>query len=102
MSAPDGRCRRMEFRKAGTLTAGDNPELYFFDVDGEEVVVGVSGEALQQFQDERRYLTREEKVDLTALFLKRHIEAGTPLISEFLFIRGSELAGLWRDLGLAA
>ena len=98
--APDGRPKTAQFKKAGFLAAGDQPELYFFGVDREQVVVGISGAALRQFQLDRRYLSREEKIDLAGLLLKQRIEAGLPLVSESLYIRGDELEGLARELGL--
>ncbi len=92
----------MEFKKAGFLAMGDEPELYFFHVGGEEVVVGISGETLRRFQRGRRYLSREEKVDLAGLWLKQRIEAGTPLVAQNLLIRDEELAALAGELGLKA
>lgn len=99
-AGPDGQQRDVGFTKAGFLPLGDQPELYFFSVAGDEVVVGISGQALRRFQQGRRYLSREEKIDLAGLLLKRRIEAGTPLVSENLFLRDEELAGLARELGL--
>ena len=97
---PQGRSHAVEFQKAGFLTTGDQPELYFFLVDGEEVVVGVSGEALRALQQGRRYLTREQKIDVAGLHLKRRLEAGKTLVPENLYVR-SELGGLLQDLGIA-
>src|SRR5580704_15677456 len=86
-SAPDGKLLPVEFIRAGFLTAGDQPELYFFRVDGEEVVVGVSGSALRRVEQGRRRLSREEKIDLTGLRLKRQIEIGAALEPQNLFVR---------------
>jgi hypothetical protein len=97
--APDGRNVPVEFRKAGFLTLGDNPELYFFAVAGEEAVVGISGDALKRAQ-ERRRLTREEKIDLAGNWLKRQIEAGVRLHSEHLFLRDEELAQMAGELSI--
>ncbi len=96
----DGQRWAVEFKKAGFLALGDQPELYFFEVAGAEAIVGISGDALRRFQQGRRYLSREEKIDLAGLLLKRRIEAGTPLVSEYLLIRDEDLAGLASDLGL--
>ena len=85
--------------KAGFLTAGDQPELYFFRVAGEEVVVGMSGNSLRRFQQGRKSLSREAKIDLAGLLLKNQIEAGTALESKNLFLRDEELARLAGDLG---
>jgi len=98
---PDGQLRAVEFRRAGFLTVGDTPELYFFQVAGEEVVVGVSGGALKRFEQGRR-LSREEKIDLAGLWLKRQIEAGVALDSQNLFLRDEELAGMAGDLSIQA
>ena len=98
---PDGKSRSVEFIRAGFLTAGDQPELYFFRVAGEQVVVGISGSALRRFE-ERRRLSREEKTDLAGLMLKRQIEAGTSLDSQNLFLRDGELAKLASELGFRA
>ncbi len=98
----DGVLRTAQFSKAGILALGDQPELYFFDVDGQEVVVGISGEALREFQRRRRYLSREEKIDLAGLQLQRQIEGARPLVSESLYIRREqELEALVTDLGLS-
>ena len=96
---PDGRNVSVEFRKAGFLTLGDKPELYFFGVAGEEIVVGISGSALKRMEQKRR-LSREEKIDLTGGWLKRRIEAGVRLDSENLFLRDEELAQMAGDLSI--
>jgi hypothetical protein len=100
-TSPDGTLLPVEFIRAGFLTAGDQPELYFFRVAGDQVVVGISGSALQRFEEGRR-LTREEKTDLAGLMLKRQIEAGTSLDSQNLFLRDRELAQLAGELGIPA
>jgi len=102
VAGPDGRPRTAQFKKAGIAALGDQPELYFFDLHGEDVVVGLSGEALREFQRQRCYLSREEKIDLAGLQLKRQIEQGRALVSESLFIGGKELEGLMANLGLPA
>lgn len=99
--APDGCVRRVEFARAGLLAAGDHPELYFFSVDGQEAVVGLSGAALRAWQGAHRYLTREEKIDVAGLLLKQRIEQGAPLDSAALYVAEKDLAALLADLGLA-
>ncbi len=100
---PDGRRRTVQFRKAGFLSVGDQPEVYFFDVDGTEVIVGVSGEALRHLErPPRRALSREQKIDLAGFRLKREIESGRELAPENLYIDGPELERLARDLRLLA
>jgi hypothetical protein len=99
VEGPSGRHLAVEFRRAGFLTLGDSPELYFFHVAGDEVVVGISGSALKRFERARR-LTREEKIDLAGLWLKRQIEAGVTLDSQNLFLRDEELAGMASDLSI--
>ena len=64
------------------------------------MAVGVSGDALKRFGNERRSLSREEKIDLAGLMLKRNIEAGRSLDSNNLFIRDRELAALAGELGI--
>lgn len=100
MSGPDGRSHAVEFVKGGFLAAGDQPELFFFRVDGEQAIVGISGESLQQFQRRRRYLSREEKIDIAGLHLQRQVEAGQPLDSEHLYLRDRQLEALTAELGL--
>ncbi len=95
----DGQERSVKFQKAGFLNLGDQPELYFFRVEGKEVAVGISGQALVWFQRGRRYLTRAEKIDLAGLLLKQQIEAAAPLEPENLLIRQRELARLAGELG---
>ena len=99
---PDGRRRAVEFLRAGFLAAGDQPELYFFRVSGEtaEVVVGISGSSLKRLQQMRTYLSREAKIDLAALLLKRRMEAGAALESQNLLLRDDELALLAGELGI--
>jgi hypothetical protein len=75
------------------------PELYFFDVAGQETVVGVSGSALKRFESRRR-LSREEKIDLVGLWLKVQIEAGAALDSKNLFLRDEELARMASSLSI--
>jgi hypothetical protein len=97
----EGESHSVEFVKSGFLTAGDRPELFFFRVDGEETVVGISGGSLDRFQRGRSRLAREEKIDLAGLWLKRQLEAGAPLDSEHLLLRDVQLGGLAAELGLA-
>lgn len=96
---PEGQNWAVEFVRAGTLTAGDCPELYFFRANGEEVVVGISGAALEAFQKPRR-LTREEKVDVAGLHLHKQIARGLPLDSRNLAICLDDLATLANELRL--
>jgi hypothetical protein len=91
----------VEFRRAGFLTLGDTPELYFFNVAGDEAVVGISGSALKRFEQRRR-LSREEKIDLAGFWLKRQIEAGAALESQNLFLRDEALAEVGRSLDIQA
>jgi hypothetical protein len=97
---PDGERRNAKFIRAGFLTAGDRPELYFFQVAGEEVVAAISGDALRRFENKRRSLSREEKIDVMGLLLKQKIEAGKALDSENLFVRDEDLARLAGELGI--
>jgi len=98
----DGKACLAEFRRAGFLTVGDRPELYFFVVSGEEVVLAISGGALSGFEEARRRLSREEKIDIAGLMLKQAIEAGKALDSQNLLIRADSLAQLARELGIPA
>ena len=101
-TAPGGARVSAEFLRAGFLTVGDRPELYFFRVTpvgpeprdsahsgAEDVAVGISGDALKRFENGRRSLSREEKIDLAGLMLKRNIEAGRCLDSKIC------LSGTW-------
>ena len=94
----DGKRREVEFVRAGFLAQGDRPELFFFRVNGEETVVGISGGSLARFERGRRRLTREEKIDVAGRWLKRQIEAGVPLDSRSLYIQDDELANLAIEL----
>jgi len=107
--APDGTRCTAQFLRAGFLTLGDRPELFFIRVTrvtqarqsaDEEVAVGISGDALKRFQNERRALSREEKIDLAGLLLKKTIEAGKTLDSNNLYVRDRELAALAAELGV--
>jgi hypothetical protein len=97
----DGIVRAVAFKKAGVLASGDQPELYFFELDGRKVIVCVSGAALAGWQGENRYLSREMKIDVAGLFLKRRIEAGTELVPEDLRIERGEFESLVRQLGIS-
>ena len=94
----DGSCRRVEFVRSGFLAQGDRPELFFFRIDGEEAVVGISGASLARFQHARPRLSREQKIDLAGRWLKRQMEAGKPLNSGSLYIQDDELANLANEL----
>jgi hypothetical protein len=96
----NGKRREVEFVRAGFLAQGDRPELFFFRVNGEETVVGISGGSLARFESGRRRLTREQKIDMAGLWLKRRIEAGVPLDSRSLYIQDDELAYLGSELDL--
>jgi len=112
-TAPGGARISSKFLRAGFLTVGDRPELYFFRVTPlgsepqdlvpngpEDVAVGLSGDALKRFGNGRRSLSREEKIDLAGLMLKKNIEAGRCLDSNNLLIRDLELASLAGELGI--
>ena len=81
---------------------GDRPELFFFRVSGEseEVVVGISGSSLRHLQGKGTYLSREQKIDLTALLLRRRIEAGATLESRNLLLREDDIAECAGELGI--
>ena len=99
-ASPEG-ARTLRFKKAGTLAAGDRPELYFFEDGAQAIVVCVSGEALEAWQRAHRYLSREEKIDVAGLFLKKRIEKGGALSAEDLRIDGNELGKLVELLGIS-
>ena len=95
---PDGNHLEVNFVRAGFLTQGDRPELFFFRVNGEETVVGISGVSLARFERGRSRLSREQKIDVTGRWLKRQIEAGLQLDSRSLYIQDDELANLASEL----
>jgi hypothetical protein len=104
VTGPAGEQRAVQFLRAGTLSVGDRPELYFFRVAGEneDIAVGISGSALKDFEHGRRCLNREEKIDVAGLLLKRQLETGLALHSQALFIRDAQLAELAGLLGIPA
>ncbi len=95
---PDGCCLEVDFVCAGLLAQGDRPELFFFRVNGEEAVVGISGLSLARFERGRDRLSREQKIDVTGRWLKRQMEAGLYLDSRSLYIQDDELANLAGEL----
>jgi hypothetical protein len=95
---PNGAPLEVSFVRAGFLTQGDRPELFFFRVGGEEAVVGISGASLARFERGRSRLSREQKIDVTGRWLKRQMEAGLPLDSRSLYIQDDELANLASEL----
>jgi len=99
-AGPDRTRVVAEFHKSGFLAAGDRPELYFFRIGEGDVIVGISGEALLVLQRAHRYLSREEKIDVAGLCLKKRIEAGLPLTAENLSIRQPDLDLLIKELGI--
>lgn len=101
VQGPQGSGMGVEFVRSGFLTEGDQPELFFFRMGEGEAVVGISGASLSRFQHGHRRLSREEKIDLAGLWLKRQIEVGAPLDSRSLHIRDHELANLAAQLGFA-
>ena len=97
---PTGLTCEVGFLKSGFLAMGDKPELFFFRAAGDEIVVGISGDALRRFERSRpQRLSREEKIDVAGLWLKRQWESGAPLDSAHLLIRDEELRRLARELG---
>ena len=94
----DGARLEISFVRAGFLTQGDRPELFFFHVNGEETVVGISGLSLARFERGRSRLSREQKIDVTGRWLKRQIEAGLHLDSRSLYLQDDELANLASEL----
>jgi len=94
----DGSRLETNFVRAGFLTQGDRPELFFFRVNGEETVVGISGLSLARFERGRNRLSREQKIDVTGLWLKRQMQAGLHLDSRSLYIQDDELANLASEL----
>jgi hypothetical protein len=96
----DGNRKEVNFVRAGFLTQGDRPELFFFRVSGEEAVVGISGSSLARFERGRSRLSREQKIDVTGRWLKRQIEAGLYLDSRSLYIQDDELANLASELNI--
>jgi hypothetical protein len=93
-----GTRRGVVFVRSGFLAQGDRPELFFFQIDGEEAVVGISGASLARFELGRRRLSREQKIDVAGRWLKRQMEAGKPLNSGSLYIQDDELANLAVEL----
>src|ERR1700688_1821729 len=98
VEGPDGNRLEINFVRAGFLAQGDRPELFFFRVNGEETVVGISGTSLTRFERGRSRLTREQKMDVAGRWLKRQMEAGSPLDSRSLYIQDDELANLANEL----
>ena len=96
----NGKRREVEFIRSGFLAQGDRPELFFFRVDREETVVGISGASLARFERGRRRLTREQKIDVAGRWLMRQMEAGLPLDSRSLYIQDDELANLANELDI--
>jgi hypothetical protein len=94
----DGARLGVQFIRSGFLAQGDRPELFFFRVNAEEAVVGISGASFARIEHARRRLSREQKIDLAGLWLKRQIEAAMPLNSGSLYIRDHELAHLANEL----
>jgi len=97
---PDGNRLEVHFIRAGFLAQGDRPELFFFQVNGEETVVGISGSSLARFERGRARLSREQKIDVTGRWLERQIQAGAVLDSRSLYIQDDELANLASELNL--
>jgi len=97
---PGGITFAIRFVRAGVLTQGDRPELFFFLVNGEETVVGISGASLSRFERGRNRLSREHKIDVTGRWLKRQIAAGSHLDSRSLYIQDDELANLAGELDI--
>ena len=98
-----GNQLRVIFKKAGVLAGVDQPELYFFEVNGERAIVAVEGGALGKWQKANRYLNREEKIDVAGLFLKRAIESSEVEAKDLkLMVAEAELEEMVASLGLAA
>jgi len=100
VAGSDGSRRIVELVRSGFLAQGDRPELFFFRINGEETVVGISGTSLTRFERGRSRLSREQKIDIAGRWLKRQMEAGAPLDSRGLYIQDDELAHLANELNL--
>jgi hypothetical protein len=72
----DGIRIRVVFKKAGFLAGENQPELYFFEAGDKPALVAIESGALGKWQKGNRYFTREEKIDVAGLLLKRAVESG--------------------------
>jgi hypothetical protein len=99
---PGGTPRRVKFVKAGVLAGAEPTELYFFNGEGERWIVALSSAALGAWQAEARYLSREEKIDVAALYLKGRLEREDAPAAESLMIGEKELAECMQALGIKA
>lgn len=98
-----GNSLRVVFKKAGVLAGVDQPELYFFEVNGERAIVAVESGALGKWQKANRYLSREEKIDVAGMFLKRVLESIEVSAADLkLMVAEAELEEMVASLGLAA
>jgi hypothetical protein len=97
---PEEQPRRVKFVKAGLLAGAEPTELYFFDAEGERLIVAVSSGALRAWQVAARYLSREEKIDIAGLYLKRRLEAESAPAAESLMLGEEELVECIHMLGI--
>ena len=71
-----------------------------FLVDGRHVTVAISCSDLTRLrEDERKPLSDQQLVDIAAVFLRRNLEQGCDPRDAELFLGGSELLAVARELG---
>jgi len=71
-----------------------------FLVDGRHVTVAISCSDLTRLrEDERKPLNDQQLVDIAAAFLRRNLEQGYDPREAELFLGGSELLAIARELG---
>lgn len=97
---PGGKPRSVRFVKAGLLAGANPTELYFFESEGDRWIVAISSGALRARQSTMRYLSREEKIDIAAVYLKKRLEGESAPAAESLMIGEEELAESIELLGL--
>jgi hypothetical protein len=71
-----------------------------FRVDGKSVTVSIACPALTELREkEKKYLTDQQLADIAALHLRRTLEQGYDATQAELFLDGSHLRVLGRELG---
>jgi hypothetical protein len=72
----------------------------FFRVNGQKVTVAISCAALTDLRGrEHKYLTDQQLAEIAALALRRTLEKGYDATQAELFLGGTELRALARELG---
>lgn len=85
---------------SGIATRHSDTVDCFFRVNGQKVTVAISCAALSELRErEHKFLTDQQLAEIAALHLRRTLENGYDATQAELYLGGTELRALARELG---